>query len=132
MKRSPTPLVAVILCLLLAGCWKREVTEIKTEQAMVRDVIYSPSQHGGGVGVGMSMSGNMVVTSNSVSIPAKYAIVFECQHGKFIVEGTGDKHKELWRRLKVGQQVTVSYREVFRVHKDGRREFVKFDFEGAQ
>jgi hypothetical protein len=121
----------VLLAVLLSGC-KVEKMENLSESAVVRDVIYQPSQHGGGMGVGMSMSGNMVVTSNSVSIPAKYAIVFECQHGKFIVEGEGKKHKELWQRLKVGQQVQVTYSESWRVHDDGRRELWKRSFVDAK
>jgi hypothetical protein len=120
-------LFAICAALVLAGCYKTEYSETLTEQAAVLDVIYQPSQHGGGMGVGMSMSGNMVVTSNSVDIPAKYAVVFECQHGKFIIEGTGEKHKALWQRLKAGQRVTVTYREQWRVD-DKTRTLVKYDF----
>ncbi len=120
-------LVAICFALLLTGCYKTEYSETLTEQATVLDVIYQPSQHGDGMGVGMSMSGNMVVTSNSVDIPAKYAIVFECQHGKFIVEGTREKYKALWQRLKAGQHVTVTYREQWRVD-DKTRTLVKYYF----
>lgn len=123
----------VVAALLLTACgWKTEKSEILSEPAVVRDVIYAPSQHGSGTGVGMTMKGSLVVTSESISIPAKYAIVFECKHGKFIVEGSKEKHKALWKRLKVGQEVTVTYHEVWRIYEDdGRRELVKMDFVDA-
>lgn len=123
--------IAVLAAALLAGCDSVEYSQDMHERAVVQEVIYSPGSHGSGTGVGMSMSGNMVVTSTSVSLPKKYAVVFECVHGKFIVEGTDEKHRELWARLKAGQQVDVTYREVYRL-KDGARQLIDYKFLAAK
>jgi hypothetical protein len=121
-----------LLAIFLAACIpQKEYSAELTEPAVVEDVIFQPSRHGSGVGVGMSMRGNMVVTSDSVTFPKKYAIVFRCQHGKFIVQGTRKEHKALWQKLKRGQEVMVSYREVYLV-KDGVRSLVDYDFIDAK
>ena len=59
----------------------------------------------GDVGLGL--------TFTEVDIPEKYAVVFRCQHGKFIVDSNQEKAKEMWGRLKTNQEVTVSYQEVY-------------------
>lgn len=81
-----------------------------TEEATVADLAYIPSGHGSGVGVGFTTGGNMAVTSTSVDIPERYAVVFHCPHGKFVVEG--GQYRGLWMRLREGQAVTVHYRHV--------------------
>ena len=110
------------LIVLLAGCYKVERSEELTEQAEITEVVYTPSQHGIGTGAGMSMKGNMVVTTSSVSIPEVHAVVFKCPHGKFIV-----KRKDVWEKAKVSMKVVVHYKEVFHV-TDTNRELVKYDF----
>lgn len=118
----------------LTGCDigpHREKSKVMSEPAMVRDLIYQPARHGSGSGVGMSMRGSVVITSDTVHLPSNYAIVFECKHGKFIIEGTQQKYKALWQKLRVGQAVNVTYREVWRIKADGTRDFVKFEFMDA-
>lgn len=84
-----------------------------TEPAKVVDVIYTPERHGSGSGMGLDMDLNPTFHTTTVTIPRKYAIVFQCQHGKFIIENDQEKSKELWGRLKEGQDVTVYFREVY-------------------
>lgn len=102
------------------------------EPATVEDVIFSPSQHGSGTGVGFSMGGDVSITSHSVDIAAKYAVVFRCRHGKFIIQGEGERYKQLWQRMVKGNEVTVTFREVHRQYKDGRKEFIKYNFVDAK
>jgi len=148
----------ISLPLLLGGCDKIEnvlskipITHIEysnvlQEDAEVVDVVYSPSRHGSGAGpsFGMDMDGNptMGLAVTSVSIPEKYAVVFKCQHGKFIVEGTDNEHKDLWERMVEGQDVDVTYKEIYEatykdLNNDGKRDLVerklvKYDFLNAQ
>jgi hypothetical protein len=102
----------LILAIALIGCGEYKTVPMQ-EDAKVVDTIYAPSQHGSGVSPGMSMSGNLTISYTNVDIPPKWAVVFECQHGKFITEGSDSDHKNLWNSLKAGDSVTVNYNEVF-------------------
>lgn len=118
----------LIAVLFLVGCIPtREYSQPMTETAVVDDVIFAPRNHGSGAGFGMSMSGNIVMTTTSVTIPAKWAVVFRCQHGKFIIQGTRREHEALWKKMTRGQQVVVTYREVYEV-SNGTRRLIDFDF----
>jgi hypothetical protein len=108
----------LLATVIFAACAKTEYSAELSEPATVVEVVYSPSQHGSGTG--MSMKGELSVTS--VSIPEVFATVFECQHGKFIIE-----RKDVWQRSHVGDRVNVRYREVYKVRK-GQRELVNYDF----
>ena len=114
--------------------------EVMTEKATVADLVYSPANsslelnptftmHDDGLKVGLSL--------DSVDLPEKYAVVFECQHGKFIIKKDQKRTKQLWERLKKGQEVTVKYAEVYKVTEHGtlngpkqfvKRELAKYDF----
>lgn len=123
--------------LTLIGCEETRQEESPTlfEDAVVTEVVYSPSRHGSGVGPTLDLtgSGGIGIAITSVDIPEKFAVVFQCQHGKFIVE-----RKELWERLKEGQKVTIAYKELYvsvydDKNKDGQKELVskklvKLDF----
>lgn len=97
----------VLFAVLLAGC--KTVTEL--------------DQHGTGIGVGGE--GLSVV---SMDTPAVFAVVFECQHGKFIVQGSDERHRALWRKLKRGQAVLVNSLELRR--EDGT--IAGYKFRGAE
>lgn len=111
-----------IFAVLVAGCAKTEYSEERTELAEITEVVYTPSQHGFGTGVGMSMKGNPVVTTNNITVPETFAVVFKCEHGKFIVQ-----RKDAWAKAVVGARVMVRYREVYEV-TDEARTLVKYDF----
>jgi hypothetical protein len=112
-------LLVLVPLLFLVGCPKTEYGPQLTEPATVVDLPFVPSGHG--TGVGLSTKGSMVVSS--VDIPERYAIVFQCQHGRFVIED----HPDIWKRLRVGQAVTVHYREVIEV-ENGKRAIVDLDF----
>lgn len=130
----------VLLTLILTACGPRKKTEVEfspvlEEDAVVVDLVYTPSQHGSGVGVGPSidMTGEgglgIAIVPVSVDIPEKYAIVFKCQHGKFIIECNTPERKALWQKLDEGQKVRVQYKEVYKVtyliYKDENKRKVK-------
>lgn len=118
---------------------KEEYSPNLTETATVVDLVYTPRRHGSGDGVGLTTGGDLAFTSTSVTVPERYAVVFQCQHGKFIIENDQEQTKALWNRLKEGQEVTVTYREVYRLTymvKDGQRtplhrELKDYDFINA-
>jgi len=80
-------------------------------------------------------SGPQVYYSDAVNeIPAKYGVMFECEHGvKFVIEGTKEKHKSLWQRMKKDSAVTIFYREIYHVDtKTGQKTLADFDFLDAK
>ena len=129
-----------LVALVATGCerTKTENSEGLTEPATLIDLVYMPSRHGSGVGptFGMTSGGDasIGIAITSVDIPERYAVVFRCQHGKFIIQSA--KAKELWQRLKLNQEVTVSYKEVYRTVYDDKkvvsRVLVKYDFLDAR
>ncbi len=128
---------ALALVVLLAGCDffnypKWEKSETMTEPAVVSDIIFSPSRHGSGVGVGIDTNGDIGISSVSVNVPEQYAVVFECQHGRFVIEGgKGSTAYQLWTRLKKLQPVTVHYREEYKITKYEEQEhktIIGYDF----
>jgi len=114
-------LMMLVLCLALAltGCIGRyENGPELTERVVVTEVVYTPATHGSGVG--MSTGGNAVFTS--VSTEPVYAVVFQCDHGKFIV-----KRRDVWEQCVVGDTLVCHYREQFWV-TETERKLVDYDF----
>ena len=75
-----------------------------------------------------------VNASNSVKVEDQFAIVFECQHGKFLIEDLGKESRaaQLWKKLKEGDQVTIKYKEVYRVvPATDEKTLVKYEFVDA-
>ena len=117
---------------------RREISDILHEDAMVTETIYMPRRHGSATGVDF----NLNVTFSDVDIPEKYALVFKCQHGKFVIEGKGDRYKQLWSRFTQGDLADVEYKESYisvYEDKDGdgkkdlvERRLVDYDFIDAQ
>ena len=110
----------------------QEYGPVLHEPATVIETIYSPpaSHHRSGYVPTINHKGEMKLryrewTDNT---PAIYGVVFKCQHGQFVSQGSDQRHKDLWKRLPKYSQVDVSYREVFRVHHDGNREIIDLDF----
>jgi len=69
--------------------------------------------------------------TNTVKVEDQFAVVFECQHGKFIIEDLGKESRagQLWKKLKQGDPVTIKYTEVYRiVPATNEKTLVKYDF----
>ena len=118
------------LCLVLVlmgamvGCCHTEYSKELTEPATVEQTIFTPATHGTGVGPVTGGKGGLTVVS--VDTSPVYAVVFECQHGKFIVE-----NEAVWRYLKQGDHVLVNYREVY-CHKADGLHLKKYDFRSVR
>ena len=50
-----------------------------------------------------------------VEVPAKYGVLFTCDHGSFTLEGTKNAER-MWKTLKEGDEVTITYKEIYNVH----------------
>ena len=108
-------LISIILLCTFTACKKyaTESSEVLTEQGVVLALSYMPKNHGSGLGPAFSLSdGSMSLAVTSVSMPEKYAVVFRCSHGSFVVESGA---KELFSNLQTGQEVTIEYRERYRI-----------------
>lgn len=116
----------VISC---GGCRQIEFGPELTEPATVVDTCYVPAGHGSGMGIGNSSNGDAVATVTSVDIPARYAIVFRCQHGKFVIED--ERAEALYRLIDRGDEVVVRYVEKFEVVGKERR-IIGLRFLGAE
>jgi hypothetical protein len=73
-------------------------------------------------------------STSTVTIQDQFAVVFECQHGKFLIESLGKESRaaQLWKKLKQGNEVKIRYKEVFYVvPATSRRELVRYEFVDA-
>lgn len=91
---------------------------------------------------GIKISKNHQITSTT--IPEKYGVVFQCQHGTFTIEGSEQKHRVLYHKLYNStrdtvdilykEQYFVTYEEDKKTGKDveTKRVLNKLDFIDAQ
>lgn len=115
---------AVVFALLLTtACNSRSYSQDLYEDGEVIGSTFMPANHGSATGV--SSKGSLVVSS--VEIPAVYAVVFKCEHGQFVVQGEGERYKQLWEQLPQGTKVDIVYREIYEGSDDKKR-LVKLDF----
>ena len=107
-------LVGALLCV---SCLSEisEYSEEHTEDGSVYDVVYMPSGHSSEVAPGFTMNGDLTFTSVDINLPERYAVIFKCKHGKFVIDG--NHGKELFQRLEKGDKVTINYLEKHRVIK---------------
>lgn len=128
----------LVLVTILSSCTdiRTEYSEIIHEKAIVVTLIYSPSEHhtelthtafptmGDDEGmIGTDYNGNTGFRVNknlqitSTTIPEKYGVVFQCQHGTFTIEGSEQKHEILYSKLlnNTRDTVEVLYKEQYTV-----------------
>jgi|GEM_PF-2567255 len=97
---------------------------------------------GSGLSPAIDSSSNVGVGSSSEN-GAVYGVTFESPKGRFVSQGTDQRHQDLWKRMKKDVPVEVTYQEVYSVtYQDtdgdrkkeqvGPRRFVRFDFLDAQ
>lgn len=110
-----------------------EYSSLLTENAEVVDLILITSMHGKPSIVNPSTDNGKMGTcfvSVSVDVPEVYAIILKCEHGGFIFKSP--KIKQLWEGLKKGQEVVVTYREVYEnkysSYKLKNSRLIKYDF----
>lgn len=118
--------ITAAFALLLSACYSYSAP--MTEEVVVEATPFAPAQSGMGIGSGTDHKGRSVTTTEFVSIDAAYAVVLRCDaHGRFAVQGSDERHKQLWSRFQVGDRLTVVYRE--KRNLSGER--VGFDFISA-
>lgn len=69
--------------------------------------------------------------SNTVKVEDQFAVVFECQHGRFLIEDLGKESRagNLWKKLKQGDAVKIRYKEIYYVvPADGTKKLRRFEF----
>lgn len=123
--------IAGLLTLISCEDIRREESRVMTEPAKVVSVVFTPGFHSSDVHPTIDFDGNIGIGISSVSVPDKYGIVFQCQHGKFFI-----KSRELYNRLTLGQDVVVSYKEIYRCRYEDamvkERVLVDYDFLDAR
>lgn len=97
-------MLAVVL--FFSSCTHK--SELKHENGIVVEKQFSPEFNGSGMGVGMSSSGKMVVTSNNVHKSEQFMLVFKCEHNTVF---TIDR-KDLYTNLEKGDTVDIQYYEL--------------------
>ncbi|MDI6820558.1 MAG: hypothetical protein QMD65_00040 [Patescibacteria group bacterium] len=132
-------LFTVLVLSVFTGCvtTEKEYSPVLREKGEIVDLIYVPSRHGSGLSPSIDMDGKLGLQLTSISVAEKYVVIFRCEkHGTiFIIEKNQRKTKRLWERFKKGQQVTISYREVYETRRDGEkleRKLVDLDFLDAE
>ena len=117
-----------------------EYSDILHEEAVIEETVYTPSKHSTGlaptVSIGMDGDIHAGLAVTTVTVPEKFAVVFQCPHGKFIItmKSVYDEHKD-----DTGKTVDVAYREEYRATYDGskgerelvERALVDYDFLAA-
>lgn len=114
---------------VLLGCSRTEYSSELTENGTVHDTAFIPKGHGSDLVLVPDSEGGVSLSHVSVNIPERYAIVFKCQHGKFVIEG--EKAKALYQKLDRGDSVLIKYREVYRITKT-ETNLVDLDFVDAE
>jgi len=146
------------LFLMSCVSYKKEFSELLYEKAIVYELIATPISHetgidfklvdlGGGFSIGtnglnIDLGSGLTISDNGLGVgigngmqisdhkvPAKFSVIFKCQHGKFIVNG-----KEIYEKLKncLNDTVTVEYKEKYKVKYNhdviAERTLIDYDF----
>lgn len=137
-----------LLTLLLAGtvgllgCGKREYSERMHGDGIVKSMTYTPKHSHtstnqviiplGDGPLGLSMGGGVGImgttTDDTETTPESYEVVIECENKTF--KEIGSVAEKVYDKLKEGQKVDVSYKEVYGAfykdtNNDGEKELVK-------
>jgi hypothetical protein len=128
------------LTIAFSGCdrTRTEYSPELSEPARVITLLHSPGYHRSTSDLGLAIDGNgnatPVVTSSTIAIPETWGAVFECQHGRFVVQGPrGSNGHACFLALVPGEDVTVRYREIWeRVYNSDdkllRERLIDYDF----
>ena len=116
---------AIASIALLSSCNDTEIQSsgVLKEKAVVVTLIHSPSEHHTNVTQTAFDQGGLMGTDyngkdlqiTTTTIPEKFGVAFQCEHGTFTVEGSETKHKVLYDKFyrEVGDTVTILYKEEY-------------------
>lgn len=126
-------LFALLACLSLAGCYKTEYSEPLSEKGKVLDMFMTPEQVIHNNYSSTDEDGYVHYHSYTNRVPAKYSVIYQCQHGvRFVITGDDALHRELYQRMARDANVTISYREVYHIdNKTGEKTLADYDFLNA-
>lgn len=114
----------LFILVLLAACGYVHRSGLKQERGIVVEKQYAAGIDAHGSGVGLSGSGDMVVTSSHIHEDEKYMLVFKCDHGVVF----SVNNQELYARLDKGDTVTINFYELL---EDGTNQVLSYQFESA-
>jgi hypothetical protein len=131
----PTLILSLVLLPLL-GCidYRTETSGVLHEPAKVVCLIYTPSRHDSSIGLsainvagddddiglGLDWGGNLGVRYGSFQVsssevPEQWGVLFQCKHGQFTSQGADERHHSLYNKLRDGQLVDVTYKEIYKL-----------------
>jgi len=124
----------LLLALVLSACDipSREFSKELHESGKVLQTIYTPATHGSASGTSVDFDLNVKFHNMTINTQEQFGVMFQCEHGQFVVTGTSERYKKLWESLPKDSNVTIYYREEYLTYKDGRRELTGFDFLRAE
>jgi hypothetical protein len=127
-------LLLCLLPLIFASCYKTEYSEPMTESGSVLDLFMTPEQVTHTNYVDRDSRGRVSYEHYTNIVPAKYSVIFQCEHGtRFVISGSDVLHRELYQRMVKNSNVTISYREVYHVdNKTSTKALVDYDFLDAK
>lgn len=137
-------LTAMLFGLSLMGCdpreYRTETSALLHEEALVTKRVKTPAKHDIDIVPTIDFEGNIGIGIDVDDIPEKYAVIFKCQHGEFIIQGSENRYQSLYDRLNEGDEVDVLYREVYKAVYDRskaekeliEKRLVKYDFIDAE
>lgn len=107
-------IVAILLAVFITGCdliQPRPLPPILSETATVADTVYKPGTTSSGFR--LNSHGHIILTDDSTD--PTYAVILDCQHGRFAIEGSDERAKGLWSLAapRKGKHVGVKYTEVY-------------------
>lgn len=123
----------LLMALTLSSCYKTEYSMPMNEKGQVLDLFMTPEQVVHNNYSSTDEDGYTSHRSYTNRVPAKYSVIFQCEHGtRFVITGEDALHQELYRRMTRNMNVAISYREVYHVdNKTGEKILADYDFLNA-
>lgn len=114
--------LVILGALAIAGCAfpsaGLEPSPVQHEGARVVSMGYTPGTHGGVSTIGYNLGdGSLSLGGGSITTRARWLVMFECNHGRFVVDRDAPY---LFEKLREGDSVTVSFRQLWWVERDSK------------
>ena len=108
IKRLMTHSLCILLASVFFSCEKLHQSELKQERGTVIAKQYQGEINDVATGTGFSTSGDLVVTTHSIHVNAKFNVVMKCEHGVIFTIN----QSELYAKVKEGDKVLIDYYEM--------------------
>ena len=122
-------LTPILWLLMLAGCYKTEVSEPLIEEGVVVETVFRPYHYHTSTYpvTSTDAKGNVHVTYETSTdyYSDQHWVVFACQHGEFAVD-----NEAAWKTVHPGMKVKIKYRQIDTYQeKKGQKIHVGTDYE---